>query len=267
VAPVKLDRMTPIAVGAALGAIILSMMMDGSNPAVLFKPAPMILVLGGTVMASAAGYLKSDVKGIKDVVKQAIGTPEHDPEEDIERMVHLAELARREGLLALEKAAAEVDDPFFRKGVELTVDGVDPEEIQDILEGELAAVRERHKTGAKFFQDMGGFSPTLGIIGTVVGLIHVLGSLNNVNASGPAIGSAFTATLWGVMMANIFWLPISNKLKRASELELHGKRMIMEGLLAVQAGNSPRMVHARLQAYLSPKDRVERARGGAEEAA
>lgn len=261
----KLDRMTPIAVAGALGAIMFSMIMDGSNPAVLFKPAPMILVFGGTAMAAAAGFLKSDVKGIKDVIKQAMGTPEHDPEEDIERMVHLAELARREGLLALEKAAAEVDDPFFRKGVELTVDGVDPEEIQDILEGELAAIKERHKMGAKFFQDMGGFSPTLGIIGTVVGLIHVLGSLNDVNAIGPAIGSAFTATLWGVMMANIFWLPISNKLKRSSELEIHGKRMIMEGLLAVQAGNSPRMVHARLQSYLSPKDRAERARG--EEAA
>lgn len=263
----KIDRMTPMAVGGALACIFLAMMMDGSNPAVLIKPSPIILVLGGTLAASAAGFLKSDVTGIKDVIKQAMGTPEHTPEEDIERMVHLAELARREGLLALEKAAAEVEDPFFRKGVELTVDGVDPEEIQDILEGELAAIKERHKMGAKFFQDMGGFSPTLGIIGTVVGLIHVLGSLNNVSAIGPAIGSAFTATLWGVMLANVVWLPISNKLKRSSELELHSKRMIMEGLLAVQAGNSPRMVHARLQSYLSPKDRVDRGKGSSEEAA
>ena len=263
----KLDRMTPIAVGAALGAILVAMVMDGSSPAVLFKPAPLILVFGGTLMAAAGGFLKSDVKNIKNVLKAALGTPEHSPDEDIERMVHLAELARREGLLALEKAAAEVDDPFFRKGVELTVDGVDPEEIQEILEGEIAAIRDRHKMGAKFFADMGGFGPTLGIIGTVIGLIHVLGSLNNVNAIGPAIGSAFTATLWGVMSANVFWLPISNKLKRASELEIHGKRMILEGLLAVQAGNSPRMVHARLQAYLSPKDRADRGRGSAEEAA
>lgn len=262
----KLDRMTPIAVGGALGAVLFSMVMDGSNPMVLFKPAPLILVFVGTAMAAAAGFMKNDVTNIKNVVKQAMGSPEHSPEEDIARMVQLAELARREGLLALEKAASEVDDPFFRKGVELTVDGMDPEEIEDIMEGELRAIKERHRMGAKFFQDMGGFSPTLGIIGTVVGLIHVLANLNNPNTIGPAIGSAFTATLWGVMAANLFWLPISNKLKRATELELHGKRMIMDGLLAVQAGNSPRMIRARLQSYLSPKDRAD-GRSASEEAA
>lgn len=263
----KLDRMTPIALGGALGAIFFAMIMDGSNPAVLFKPAPLILVFGGTIMASCGGFFKNDVKNMKHVFKRAMGPAEHSPDEDIERLVHLAELARREGLLALEKAAGEVDDPFFQKGVQLTVDGVDPEEMAEILEGEIAAIKERHKTGAKFFSDMGGFSPTLGIIGTVVGLIHVLGSLNNVSAIGPAIGSAFTATLWGVMMANIFWLPIANKLKRTSEIEIHGKRMILDGLLAVQAGNSPRMVQARLQAYVSPKDRVERGKSAPDEAA
>jgi chemotaxis protein MotA len=264
----KLDRMTVIGIVGALAAIFVAMTMDGSNPAVLFKPAPMLLVLGGTIMASAAGFLKSDVKNVKTVVKQAIGTPEESPEDHIQRMVHLAELARSEGLLALEKVASDVEDPFFKKGIELTVDGVDAEEIQDILEGEIAAIKERHKMGVKFFTDMGGFSPTMGIIGTVVGLIHVLGSLSNVSEIGPAIGSAFTATLWGVMLANVVWLPIANKLKRASELEIHGKRMILEGLLAIQAGSSPRMVHARLQAYLSPKDRQERpSRQAAEEAA
>jgi len=209
--------------------------------------------------------MKNDVKEIKNVIKQALGTNERNPDEDIERMVQLAEVARREGLLALERAADSVDDPFFKKGVELTVDGVDPEEIQDILEGEISSIKERHRMGAKFFADMGGFSPTLGIIGTVVGLIHVLANLNNPNEIGPAIGSAFTATLWGVLAANIFWLPIANKLKRASELELHSKRLILDGLLAVQAGNSPRMVHARLQAYVSPSSRGERSRS--EEAA
>ncbi|HZU80888.1 MAG TPA: MotA/TolQ/ExbB proton channel family protein [Acidimicrobiales bacterium] len=257
-----LDRMTPIACGAALAAIMLAMIMDGSNPAVLFKPAPLILVFGGTLMASAAGFMKSDVKSIKAVLMQAIGSPEASPTESIAQIVSLAEVARKEGLLSLEKAAGEIDDPFFRKGLEMTVDGVDPEEIEDILEGEISQLQERHRMGAKFFQDMGGFSPTLGIIGTVVGLIHVLGALNDPNAIGPAIGSAFTATLWGVLAANIFWLPISNKLKRASELEVTSKRLIVEGLLAVQAGSSPRMIQARLQAYV-PKT----AGGEAEEAA
>jgi chemotaxis protein MotA len=245
-----LDRLTPIACGAALFAIIFSMVIEGSSPAVLFKPAPLILVFGGTFMASAAGFMKSDMKSIKAVLMQAIGTPEASPTESIAKIVSLAEVARKEGILSLEKAAGEIDDPFFRKGLEMTVDGVDPEEIEDILEGEIEQLRERHRMGAKFFQDMGGFSPTLGIIGTVVGLIHVLGNLNDPNSIGAAIGSAFTATLWGVLAANIFWLPISNKLKRASELEVTSKRMIVEGLLAVQAGNSPRMIQARLQAFV-----------------
>ena len=252
---IKMDRMTPIAVGGALAAVFVAMLLDGSNPAVLFKPAPLILVFGGTIMASMAGFMKNDVTKIKDVVRQAIGSPEPDPDENIARLVHLAEVARREGLLALEKAAEEVDDPFFKKGIEMTVDGVDAEEIEEILEGEIAALRERHRMGTKFFADMGGYSPTLGIIGTVVGLIHVLGSLSDAAAIGPAIGSAFTATLWGVLAANVIWLPISNKLKRATDLEVNGKRMVVDGLLAVQAGNSARMVQARLQAYLSPRDR------------
>jgi chemotaxis protein MotA len=137
----------------------------------------------------------------------------------------------------------------------MTVDGNDPEEIRDILEGEIDALRERHKVGAKFFADMGGFAPTLGIIGTVVGLIHVLGNLSNPDALGPAIASAFTATLWGVMSANIVWIPIANKLKRSSQHEVQGRRLILDGILAIQAGNSPRMVQAKLQAYLPPKDR------------
>jgi chemotaxis protein MotA len=141
--------------------------------------------------------------------------------------------------------------------VQLAVDGVDSEEMEAILEGELSTIEDHHKTGAKFFADLGGFSPTLGIIGTVVGLIHVLQNLNNPAAIGPAIGGAFTATLWGVLAANVFWLPISNKLKRAAQIEVQRKRMILDGLLAVQAGSSPRMIKAKMQAHLSPEARPD----------
>ncbi|HVC71220.1 MAG TPA: MotA/TolQ/ExbB proton channel family protein [Acidimicrobiales bacterium] len=251
----KMDRMTPMAVGGALVAIFFSMIVDGSSPTLLFKPAPIILVFAGTALAAAAGFMKSDVKKVKDVLKTAMGPSEESPDEDIAKLVSLAEMARRDGLLALDKAAEGIENPFFKRGLEMTADGIDPEEIQDILEGEIIAMKERHKMGAKFFGDMGGFSPTLGIIGTVIGLIHVLANLSNPNVIGPAIGSAFTATLWGVMAANIFWLPISNKLKRASELEVHHKRMILDGLLAIQAGSSPRLIQTRLQSYLSNADR------------
>src|SRR5271166_7099205 len=164
----KKDTMTPMAVGGALVAVFLSMIVDGSSPTLLFKPAPILLVFGGTFAAAAAGFMKTDVKKIKSVLKTAMGVHEEDPNEEIAKLVSLAELARRDGLLALDKAAEGVEDPFFRRGLEMTADGVDPEEIQEILEGEIIAMKERHKVGAKFFGDMGGYSPTLGIIGTVI---------------------------------------------------------------------------------------------------
>ena len=252
-----LDRLTPMAVGGALGAIMLAMIMDGSSPAVLFKPAPMLLVFGGTIAVGAAGFMKRDIKDIKAVLKSAFGVPDPNAEEDIENIFNFAAIARKDGLLALESASKDVTDPFLRQCVQLAVDGTDPEEMQDILEGEIAAMEEHHKMGAKFFSDLGGFSPTLGIIGTVVGLIHVLGNLNNPATLGAAIGSAFTATLWGVLAANVFWLPISNKLKRASQIEVQRKRMILDGMLAVQSGSSPRMIKARMESHLPPSSKVE----------
>lgn len=252
-----LDRLTPMAVAAGLGAIMLAMIMDGSSPAVLFKPAPLILVFGGTIAVGAAGFMKRDLKDIKNVIKSAFGVPDPNAGEDIESIFNFAAIARKDGLLALESASKDVTDPFMRQCIQLAVDGTDPEEMQDILEGEIAAVEEHHKMGAKFFADLGGFSPTLGIIGTVVGLIHVLQNLNDPSTIGSAIGSAFTATLWGVLAANVFWLPISNKVKRASQIEVQRKRMIVDGMLAVQAGSSPRMIKARMESHLPPTAKVE----------
>lgn len=255
--PPTLDRLTPMAVAGALGAIMVAMILDGSSPAVLFKPAPLLLVFGGTLAVGAAGFMKRDLKEIKNVIKSAFGVPDPDTEEDIENIFNFAAIARKDGLLALESASKDISDPFLRQCVQLAVDGTDPEEMQDILEGEIAALEEHHKMGAKFFADLGGFSPTLGIIGTVVGLIHVLGNLNDPSTLGAAIGSAFTATLWGVLAANVFWLPISNKLKRASQIELQRKRMIIDGMLAVQAGSSPRMIKARMESHLPPGAKAE----------
>ena len=255
----NLDRLTPIAVGGALACVFLAMMMDGSNPAVLFKPAPLVLVFGGTIAVGAAGFMKRDLKSMKDILKSAFGVPDPNTEEDIESIFQFASIARKDGLLALEAASKDVTDPFLKQCVQLAVDGTDPEEMQDILEGEIDANEEHLKMGAKFFQDLGGFSPTLGIIGTVVGLIHVLQNLNDPSTIGGAIGSAFTATLWGVMAANVFWLPIANKLKRAAQIEVARKRMIVDGMLAVQAGSSPRMIKARMEAHLPPTAKEEAA--------
>ena len=250
------DRFTLFGILGGLGVIFVSMFLEGSNPMVLFKPAPLLLEFGGTTAVSLAGFLKSDAGTFRNVFKKAIGGTPQAMTESITTLTELAEVARKDGLLALEKAGSEIDDPFFKRGIEMTVDGTDPEEIRDVLEGEIHALQMRHKAGAKFFGDMGGFAPTLGILGTVIGLIHVLANLSNPQVLGPAIAEAFTATLWGVLSANIIWLPISNKLKRASEEEAKGRRLILDGILAIQAGNSPRNVQSKLQAYLSPADRA-----------
>jgi chemotaxis protein MotA len=254
-----LDRLTPMAVVGALVCVFAAMMMDGSNPSVLFKPAPLLLVFGGTIAVGAAGFMKRDLKSIKSILMSAFGVPDPDTDSDIESIFQFASIARKDGLLALESASKDIEDPFLRQCVQLAVDGTDPEEMQDILEGEIDSTEQHLKMGAKFFQDLGGFSPTLGIIGTVVGLIHVLQNLNNPATIGTAIGAAFTATLWGVMAANVFWLPIANKLKRAAQIEVARKRMIVDGMLAVQAGSSPRMIKARMESHLPPSVKVEAA--------
>jgi chemotaxis protein MotA len=238
----------------AVLALLVSMVMDGGNPMALFAPSAILLTVGGTVGATVAGMLMNDAKKLPKILKIALSGKVTAPDDAVATVVSFAEKARRQGLLALEEEARQIDDPFLRKGIEMSVDGADPEEIRDILEQDLQAMKGRHKAGSKFFADMAGFAPTMGIIGTVMGLLHVLQNLSTPATLGPMIASAFTATLWGVMQANVFWLPMSNKLKRASDLEVRRMELILEGVLAIQAGANPRVVEQRLLSYLSPEE-------------
>jgi chemotaxis protein MotA len=197
-----------------------------------------------------AGTLVRDLPTVlRDAKKAFIGKPV-DAQKSVESIVEMADLARRQGLLALEEMVREVTDPLLRQGIELTVDGTDPDEIQEILEACIIAKRADDKVGIKFFGDMGGYAPTLGIIGTVIGLIHVLGNLSSPEKLGKLIAGAFVATLWGVLSANAIWLPISSKLKRMSELESSQMEMVLEGVLAVQSGTNPRLVEQKLRSIM-----------------
>jgi chemotaxis protein MotA len=170
------------------------------------------------------------------------------------------------GLLALESGLPEAKiDPFVRSGVELITTTSDPERVRNVLDAEIVGMRARHRVGIKFFQDMGGFAPTIGILGTVIGLVRVLGDLSSPATLGPAIASAFTATLWGVMTANIFWIPISNKLKRLSDDEVRRKELVIEGLLAVQEGLTGPQLRDRLDPFLAPRERSEPGKGSSAE--
>ena len=248
---------TLIGILLALGAVFGSMVMEGGNPASIMLPPAMILVFLGTFgVALASGMLK-DATGALGALKDALAGKKHASDETITTLVSFAEKARREGLLALEEMAKSVDDPFLKKGIELAVDGTDPDELREILEAEIVSKRNADKAKAKFFADMGGFAPTLGIIGTVIGLIHVLENLSEPEKLGHLIAGAFVATLWGVLTANCIWLPIGNKLKRVAEIEAHHMELVLEGVLSVQSGANPRVIEQKLLSFLSPKERPD----------
>jgi chemotaxis protein MotA len=251
-----MDPGTLIGVLIAVGAIFLSMIMEGGKPAELLLIPPLIIVFGGTIGAAMAGGNLKDFTSGFGRIKVALFSKPGQNDDAVRTLVGFAERARRDGLLALEETARSIEDPFLRKGIELAVDGTDPEELRDIMEADIQATRAEHQHGIKLFADMGGYAPTLGIIGTVIGLVHVLSSLDDPSELGHLIAGAFVATLWGVMSANVFWLPISKKLKRVAEVELRRKDMLLEGIMAIQAGSNPRVIEQKLMAFLPAKERA-----------
>jgi chemotaxis protein MotA len=246
-----MDPATMIGVGLAVGAIFISMIMEGGQPAALILIPPMILVFGGTFGAAIAGGMMSDLKNLPKSMIRAFTAKAVTPAGSVQTIVKMAEKARREGLLALESDVAAVEDPFLRRALEMAVDGTDADEVEAILGAEVDAKRAADAAGAKIFHDMGGFAPTIGIIGTVIGLVHVLGNLSDPSTLGEKIASAFVATLWGVMTANVFWFPMANRLKRVSEIEVEQMEMTIEGVLSIQAGSNPRLIAQKLNSMVT----------------
>ena len=248
-----MDPATLIGIALAVISLLIMMIMEGSSPmAIILMPA-MILVFGGTFGAAIAGSSMADVKKIGGWFKMALLPAKVPPVSDrIATLVSLAEKARKEGLLALEAQVKDIDDPFLKRGLQMGIDGTDPEELRTVLEGEIAAKKGEDKVAAKFFNAMGGYAPTVGIIGTVVGLIHVLENLDKPESLGPLIAGAFVATLWGVLSANIFWLPMGAKILRISDLQSAQMELLVEGITEIQAGTSPRAVRQKLTALVPP---------------
>ena len=240
------------------------MIMDGGNPAALISPPAMLLVFGGTFGVAMASGLMKDVTGAGGIIAKALKAKPEPPDETIAQMVDFAERARREGLLALEEVTKTVENPFLKKGIELAVDGTDPEELREILENDIGRVSGTSRRPAPSSSRTWAASPRpSGIIGTVIGLVHVLQNLSDPGKLGPLIAGAFIATLWGVMSANVIWLPIANRLKRIAEIEVHHRELLIEGILSIQAGANPRIVQQRLLSHLPDKDRAaHRGRGG-----
>jgi chemotaxis protein MotA len=248
--------------GAAIVGLLLGSAMEGTSPASFLNVPAMLIVFVGTFGATLAGSTMERIKLIPTLYRKAISPDKPDLSSQLELLVGFAERARREGLLALDDEVADLDDPFTRKGLQLVVDGTDPELVREILENEIDGMAGRHRNGVIPFEKAGGLAPTLGIIGTVMGLVHVLQNLSQPATLGPAISGAFIATLYGVASANLVFLPTANKLKLLSSEEQELRTMTLEGILAIQAGDNPRVVADKLLSFIPP---VERA-GDADEA-
>ncbi len=250
-----MDIATIVGLIAGLGTIFVVLIMDGGSPAELFAhPSAILLIIGGSLSATV---LTSPLKVVMQLPKyfiQAFTTKNFDAKSTIELLTKLADRARREGLLALEEDSKKISDKFLQKGIMMVVDGVDSEQVEEILETNIEQMKARHKMGAGFFAAAGGYAPTFGIIGTVMGLISVLKQLDNPSALGASIAAAFLATLWGLLISNLIYLPLSGKLKAKSEEEARSRSMQLEGILAIQAGENPRIVLDKLNAFLPPSE-------------
>ena len=246
---------TGIGIAVAAVGILLSAMMDGTSPAAFMNIPALIIIIAGTGGATMASCGMDGMKKIPSLYKLVISAPVIDVQSRVALLVSLAEQARREGLLALDAQIAEIDDEFTKKGLQLVVDGTDPELVRDILEAEIDGMTARHHSGALPFEKAGGFAPTIGIIGTVMGLVHVLQNLSAPATLGPSISSAFIATLFGVASANVIYLPVANRLKALSAEEVELRTLTLEGILSVQAGDNPRVVADKLTSFVPPAER------------
>jgi chemotaxis protein MotA len=251
---------TAIGIVVAIFGLLLGAMMDGTSPTAFIDIPALLIILGGTGGATMASVGMTSMKRIPSLYKMVFSAEPPDLRGRLDLLVALADKARREGLLALDAQLSDIDDSFTRNALQLVVDGTDPELVHAILESEIDGMAERHEAAARPFEKAGGFAPTMGIIGTVMGLVHVLGNLNSPKTLGPAIASAFMATLMGVGSANVVFLPIANRLKAISAEEVSLRMMTLEGILSIQSGDNPRLVADKLSSYLPPTERAGEAK-------
>lgn len=252
-----MDPAPAIGIGLGFVVVVTVNVLEGGNPMSLLLGPPLLLVFGVTILISIAGGTMMDAKAIPGSLKRAFTGKVEPAATMIPSVITLAERARREGLLSLEDSLDDLDDPFLVKGVTMAIDGTDPEELRDILEAEVYAKRAEDKQGAKFFAEAGAYAPTIGIIGTVMGLVHVLENLAAPEELGHLIAAAFVATLWGVTSANVIFLPLSSRLKRLSELECARMELAIEGVAAIQSGSNPRIIAQKLSSLLPSSQRTE----------
>lgn len=254
--------------GAAIGilvgfaSLLLMDILEGGSPAAFLLPSPIIMIFGGTFGAVMASFGMAEFKRFPKLLGLTMKGRTSDAAAMRTQLIGFAERARREGLLALEQDVDQVEDPFVKRGLQMVIDGLEPETVEEVLELEIESTQARHMKGIQLFAAMGGYSPTMGVIGTVVGLVNVLGNLGDPSTLGEKIATAFIATLFGVGVANLLWLPISQNLKARDAAEAAERRMALLAILAIHAGDNPRIVAQKLQSVTAPAEYAAEAAAG-----
>ncbi|MGD0584217.1 MAG: flagellar motor protein [Oryzomonas sp.] len=245
-----MDIATLIGLLMGFGAIFGGAAVEGLHMKALIQPTAAMIVLGGTFGAAFVSFpLPAIIKAFKDV-KTAFLPPKVDHEAVVKDIINYATKARRNGLISLEQEAQSAKDLFIKKGISLVVDGIDPQKLRETLEADIMSFEDNTKHSVEFFEAAGGYSPTIGIIGAVLGLIHVMSNLSDTSKLGAGIAVAFVATIYGLMTANLICLPIGNKLKIRMKEEVLRRVMILEGLIAIQNGENPHFIEQKLKAFV-----------------
>lgn len=249
-----MDKSTII--GIIAGVLLLGVALFGGSGWQMFFSLPsLIIVLGGTVAATLINFPLSDVIGVMEVAKKAVLYKAMSFEEYIETIVKISKKARTSGLLAIEQDLNTINEEFFRNCLQHVINGTEPEDLRNIMEAELAVMTQRHKIGQKIFLAMGTYAPAFGMIGTLIGLIRMLQNLTDPAGIGPGMALAMVTTFYGALFANLFFLPMAGKLKQRSEQEYLYKEMVLNGVISVQAEESPRVIKNKLLAYIAPRSR------------
>ncbi|GIN59790.1 flagellar motor stator protein MotA [Lederbergia ruris] len=253
-----MDKTTLIGLIMGIVAVGVGMVMKGVSLAALLNPAAILIIIVGTAASVIIAFPTSEIKRVPKLLgiifKEKKG---YQPKDVILEFSELAQLARKEGLLALEAKLDDVKDPFMRSGLNLAVDGQNADYIRDVLNEEIDAMEERHHSGAQIFSQAGTYAPTLGVLGAVIGLIAALGNMDNTEELGRAISAAFIATMLGIFTGYVLWHPFANKLKRKSQEEIRLKSMMVEGILSILEGEAPRIIEQKLSSYLPASERQE----------
>lgn len=257
-----MDISTIISIVIAFASLILAFVLEGGHVGSLLQPTAALIVFGGTIGAIGVSFRSSILKKLPKVITIAFKRQKQDRQEIINTIYKLSNMARTGGLLSLESEIQNnTYDKFIVDGLQMIMDGTDPEIIKKTMECKLDNMEYRHSKGISVFEAAGGFAPTMGVIGTVMGLVHVLGNLSNPDELGPQIAVAFIATLYGVGSANLLWLPLANKLKELDTDELVTKNMMMDGILMIQEGGNPALIVERLKGYLDDEKEGAEIRG------